>query len=83
MSLHEDEGLGDGDGDGDRDSEERRPAFEVDVPSKCSAWLPAVCVERVRRGMFAGRREGFGGGIVDGLELVAAALCELCCCSVR
>lgn len=59
----------------DREREERRPCFSECAPSRCSDWvesLPAV-VERVRRGIFAGRRDGVWEGILKGAELFAAA----------
>lgn len=59
--------------DGSREREER-PCFSEWEPSRCSDWEDAVAgVDRVRRGIFAGRRDGFGGGILKGGELFTAA----------
>jgi hypothetical protein len=71
VSLHERSELG----DDDREREERRPCFSSDCSrSRAVSWddgLPGR--GRVRRGMLAGRREGFGDGMIAGEGLSSSS----------
>jgi hypothetical protein len=74
VSLQENSELG----DDDREREDRRPCFSSDcAPSSLSEFGSDRCVAdgKVRRGMFAGRRGGFRGGIVTVVDCWAAVLC--------
>ena len=63
MSLQENSELG----DDDLEREDRRPCFSSDcAPSSLSECMSdrLAADDKVRRGIFAGRRGGFGGGIL-------------------
>lgn len=63
MSLQENSELG----DDDREREDRRPCFSSDcAPSSLSecGFDRSAADDKVRRGIFAGRRGAFGEGIV-------------------